>query len=228
MLRDDGVSVRLNSIGADSLGRVRPDRSRRQQMARALRLGDPAVDRRRRCKLPDRLWQRPGRCGGDSDDAEDAEELARETIAQTFSDMANQALAENLQIPPTISVSQGERIFVYVRQDLDFSALYEIPSTEALKEIRRERGLRLSIAARTTVRIISSIARSTPLKAFLDDPGSRRDLGQSAWPGLCRASRRRPHGVPPYPGAHDRRDREHRRARRRRRRTSSSAAPIRS
>ena len=59
---------------------------------------------------------------GDSDDAEDAEEIARDTIAQTFSDMANQALGENLRIPPTISVSQGERIFVYVRQDLDFSA----------------------------------------------------------------------------------------------------------
>ena len=29
----------------------------------------------------------------------------------------------------------------YVRQDLDFSALYEDPVTEALKEIRRERGL---------------------------------------------------------------------------------------
>ena len=36
---------------------------------------------------------------------------------------------------------QGERIFVFVRQDLDFSALYEDPVTEALREIRRERGL---------------------------------------------------------------------------------------
>ena len=79
---------------------------------------------------------------GDSDDAQDAEELARQTIAQTFSDMANQALGEFLKIPPTISVSQGERIFVFVRQDLDFSAMYDDPVTEALREIRRERGLR--------------------------------------------------------------------------------------
>jgi type IV secretion system protein VirB10 len=55
--------------------------------------------------------------------------------------MANQALGDSLRIPPTISVSQGERIFVFVRQDLDFSALYEDPVTEALREIRRERGL---------------------------------------------------------------------------------------
>ena len=78
---------------------------------------------------------------GDGDDAQNAEELARETLAQTFSDMANQALGDSLRIPPTISVSQGERIFVFVRQDLDFSAMYEDPVTEALKEIRRERGL---------------------------------------------------------------------------------------
>ena len=78
---------------------------------------------------------------GDSDDAQNAEELARETLAQTFSDMANQALGDSLRIPPTISVSQGERMFVFVRQDLDFSAMYEDPVTEALKEIRRERGL---------------------------------------------------------------------------------------
>ena len=53
--------------------------------------------------------------------------------------MANTVLAENLRIPPTISVPQGERIFVYVRQDLDFSAMYDDPVTEAMKEIKRER-----------------------------------------------------------------------------------------
>jgi len=74
-----------------------------------------------------------------SDDAARGEEIARETIAQTFSDMANTVLSENLRIPPTISVSQGERIFVYVRQDLDFSAMYDDPVTEAMKEIQRER-----------------------------------------------------------------------------------------
>jgi type IV secretion system protein VirB10 len=53
--------------------------------------------------------------------------------------MANTALSENLRIKPTISVHQGERIFIFVRQDLDFSAMYDDPVTEAMKEIQRER-----------------------------------------------------------------------------------------
>ncbi|TIW69476.1 MAG: conjugal transfer protein TrbI, partial [Mesorhizobium sp.] len=80
--------------------------------------------------------------GDEKDDAKRGEELARDTIAQTFSDMANQALSENLRIPPTISVSQDARIFVYVRQDLDFSAMYDDPVAEAMKEIKRERGFK--------------------------------------------------------------------------------------
>jgi type IV secretory pathway VirB10-like protein len=48
-------------------------------------------------------------------------------------------LSENLKIPPTISVPQGERIFIFVRQDLDFSAMYDDPVTEAMREIKRER-----------------------------------------------------------------------------------------
>ena len=47
------------------------------------------------------------------------------------------------------------------------------------------------LQAADDIRTISSIARSTPLKAFLDDPARRRDFGQSAGPSLCRASRRR-------------------------------------
>ncbi|RVL45729.1 TrbI/VirB10 family protein [Sinorhizobium meliloti] len=137
LIRDDGVSVRLNSIGTDSLGRSgltgHVDNKWRERFGSAIMLSvvgagasfltgygsDEAFD--------------------NDSEAQRGEELARETIAETFSDMANQALSENLRIPPTISVSQGERIFVYVRQDLDFSAMYDDPVTEAMKEIQRER-----------------------------------------------------------------------------------------
>jgi len=139
LIRDDGVTVRLNSIGADSLGRSglsgRVDNKYRERFGSAILLSIVGAGASYLTGFGS------GQAfGNDNDDAEDAEALARETIAQTFSDMANQALSENLRIPPTISVSQGERIFVYVRQDLDFSALYDDPVTEALKEIRRERG----------------------------------------------------------------------------------------
>lgn len=137
LIRDDGVSVRLNSIGTDSLGRSgltgHVDNKWRERFGSAVMLSvvgagasfltgygsDEAFD--------------------NDSEAQRGEELARETIAETFSDMANQALSENLRIPPTISVSQGERIFVYVRQDLDFSVMYDDPVTEAMKEIQRER-----------------------------------------------------------------------------------------
>lgn len=139
LIRDDGVTVRLNSIGADSLGRSgltgRVDNKYRERFGSAILLSIVGAGASYLTGFGS------GQAfGNDNDDAEDAEALARETIAQTFSDMANQALSENLRIPPTISVSQGERIFVYVRQDLDFAALYDDPVTEALKEIRRERG----------------------------------------------------------------------------------------
>jgi type IV secretion system protein VirB10 len=139
MLRDDGVSVRLNSIGADSLGRAgltgRVDKRFRERFGAAILLSIVGAGASYLTGYGSEA------AAGDSDDAQNAEELARETLAQTFSDMANQALGDSLRIPPTISVSQGERIFVFVRQDLDFSAMYEDPVTEALKEIRRERGL---------------------------------------------------------------------------------------
>lgn len=139
LLRDDGVTVRLNSIAADSLGRAglagRVDNKFRERFGAAILLSIVGGGASYLSGYGSQA------ATGNGDDAQRAEELARQTIAQTFSDMANQALGESLRIPPTISVSQGERIFVYVRQDLDFSALYEDPVVEVLREIRRERNL---------------------------------------------------------------------------------------
>jgi type IV secretion system protein VirB10 len=139
MLRDDGVSIRLDSIGADSLGRSgltgQVDNKFRERFGAAILLSIVGGGASYLAGYGSQA------ASGDNNDAENAEEIARNTIAQTFSDIANQALGDSLRIPPTISVSQGERIFVFVRQDLDFSALYDDPVTEALREIRRERGL---------------------------------------------------------------------------------------
>ncbi|TIT21171.1 MAG: TrbI/VirB10 family protein [Mesorhizobium sp.] len=139
LIRDDGVSVRLNSIGTDSLGRSGVtgivDNKWRERFGSAILLSIVGAGASYLTGYgSDEAF------GDEKDDAKRGEELARDTIAQTFSDMANQALSENLRIPPTISVSQGERIFVYVRQDFDFSAMYDDPVAEAIKEIKRERG----------------------------------------------------------------------------------------
>ena len=61
---------------------------------------------------------------------------AQQTISQTMSDMANQALKDSINIPPTIHIDQGSEIMVFVRRDLDFSSLYPDPVKEALYEIR--------------------------------------------------------------------------------------------
>jgi type IV secretion system protein VirB10 len=143
LLRDDGVTVRLNSIGTDSLGRSGltgvVDNKWRERFGSAILLSIVGAGSSYLTGYGSGSYSSSGNGETDSDRAA---ELARETIAQTFSDMANQALAENLKIPPTISVHQGERIFVYVRQDLDFSAMYPDPVEEALKEIKHERGIR--------------------------------------------------------------------------------------
>jgi type IV secretion system protein VirB10 len=140
LIRDDGVSVRLNSIGSDSLGRSGitgfVDKKFKERFGAAIvlsvvggvtsfvtGLGSDAV----------------GTVAGST--TQSAEETARQTISETFSDMAKDALSDQLKIPPTIHVDQGERIFVYVRQDLDFSALYKDPVEEELEAIKHERGL---------------------------------------------------------------------------------------
>jgi type IV secretion system protein VirB10 len=143
LLRDDGVTVRLNSIGTDSLARSGltgiVDNKWRERFGSAVLLS--IVGAGSSYLTGYGSGQYSSGSGNGESDSDRAADLARETIAQTFSDMANQALSENLKISPTISVHQGERIFVYVRQDLDFSAMYPDPVEEALKEIKHERGL---------------------------------------------------------------------------------------
>jgi len=143
LLRDDGVTVRLNSIGTDSLGRSGltgiVDNKWRERFGSAVLLSIVGAGSSYLTGYGSNQYSSSSTNG--SSNSDQAAELARQTIAQTFSDMANQALSENLKIQPTISVHQGERIFVYVRQDLDFSAMYPDPVEEALKEIKHERGL---------------------------------------------------------------------------------------
>ncbi len=142
LIRSDGASIRLNSIGADSLGRSgmtgNVDKHFIERFGNAILLSIVGGG----ASYLTGYGSGSSAASSTQTDAQRAADIARNTIAQTFSNMANQALSDGLKIPPTISVAQGERIFVYVRQDLDFSALYPDPVDEALKEIKRERGYR--------------------------------------------------------------------------------------
>ncbi|MBD3849162.1 MULTISPECIES: type IV secretion system protein VirB10 [Bosea] len=68
-----------------------------------------------------------------------ARQIAAQNVAQTLTNIAQDALRNTIAIPPTIHLDQGSRIIVFVRRDLDFAALYPDPVREALQEIRRER-----------------------------------------------------------------------------------------
>jgi type IV secretion system protein VirB10 len=143
MLRADGVSVALGSYGTDGLGRSGlagdVDNHYPERFGSAILLslvggvssfvaglnsdGQTAV------------------AGGGSYIQQQAQSQAQQTIAQTMSDLANQALKDSINIPPTIHVDQGTRIMVFVRRDLDFSGLYQDPVKEALNELRRSRAV---------------------------------------------------------------------------------------
>ncbi|EIM26515.1 type IV secretion system protein VirB10 [Microvirga lotononidis] len=143
MLRADGVSVSPGSYGTDGLGRSGlagdVDNHYPERFGSAILLsvvggvssfiaglnsdGQSAV------------------AGGGSYIQQQAQTQAQQTIAQTMSDLANQALKDSINIPPTIHVDQGTRIMVFVRRDLDFSGLYQDPVKEALNELRRSKAV---------------------------------------------------------------------------------------
>lgn len=138
LIRQDGASIALGSQGSDALGRAgmtgHVDKHFRERFSSSILLsiigGGTSYA----------IGQRSNRMNYYSNDRDGADE-ARQTIAQTFSDMANTALRENINIPPTVTVDQGASIFVFVHHDLDFSEFYQDPVTEAIKQIKKERRL---------------------------------------------------------------------------------------
>jgi type IV secretion system protein VirB10 len=65
-----------------------------------------------------------------------ARQIAAQNASQTITQLANEALKNSINIPPTIHVDQGARIMVFVRRDLDFSSLYPDPVKEMIKELK--------------------------------------------------------------------------------------------
>ncbi len=136
LIRDDGVNIRLNSFGSDGLGRIgltgHVNKKFRERFGSAILLSIVGAGASYATGYGESAT-------GGLSRSRNGEDLARETIAKTFSNMANEALRDGLQVRPTISVHQGANINVFVRQDLDFSAFYDDPVTEELRKIQRER-----------------------------------------------------------------------------------------
>ena len=69
-----------------------------------------------------------------------ARQIAAQNTSQTLTSIANEALKNSINIPPTIHVDQGAAIAIFVRRDLDFSSLYPDPVREMIRELQRGRG----------------------------------------------------------------------------------------
>lgn len=141
MLRSDGVSVQLGSIGTDELGRTGMtgivDNHYVKKFGSAILLSVVGGA----TQFLANYGQRNSSNNEDeeNEDGQNAREIAAQQISQSLNNMAEEALKDNLQIKPTIHVDQGSRVIVFVRRDLDFSSLYPDPVKEALRELRRER-----------------------------------------------------------------------------------------
>jgi type IV secretion system protein VirB10 len=155
ILRSDGVSVQLGSYGTDDLGRSgltgEVDKHYFERFGAAIMLSvigggaqyignlgtnqsnnqqtststfDPATG------LTTTTTTSPNQ------NDQYARQIAAQNASQTITQLANEALKNSINIPPTIHVDQGARIMVFVRRDLDFSSLYPDPVKEMIKELR--------------------------------------------------------------------------------------------
>jgi type IV secretion system protein VirB10 len=157
MLRSDGVSVQLGSMGADELGRTGMtgivDKHWVEKFGSAIllslvggtaqfiaNLGQDNQSGQNQSSTIDPNTGQPVLVQGQpNQNALYARQIGAQQVSMTLNRIAEEALRDSINIPPTIHVDQGSRIMVFVRRDLDFSAFYPDPVKEALREIRHER-----------------------------------------------------------------------------------------
>ncbi|NTF59352.1 TrbI/VirB10 family protein [Agrobacterium rhizogenes] len=139
-LRSDGTSVALGSYGTDDLGRSGlsgfVDKHYLERFGAAAVLSMVGGVSSFVAGLNS---DGSSSSGSSSSTSSDAQTQAQQTLSQTMAEMANIALKDSINIPPTIYVDQGTEIMVFVRKDLDFSSLYPDPVKEAVNELRRAR-----------------------------------------------------------------------------------------
>jgi type IV secretion system protein VirB10 len=157
LLRSDGVSVQLASIGTDSLGRAGSsgfvDNHYLERYGSAVLLSLVGGVSQFIAGLGQSSQSQQGRTITVTDPVSgqtstttiqpdsmlgNARQIGAQQVSQTLANLANEALKNSISIPPTIHINQGTPITVFVRRDLDFSLFYPDPIREALSEIKAE------------------------------------------------------------------------------------------
>lgn len=111
-----GVVVNLDSPGSDALGRSGVDGEVDKHWGE--RIGNAF--------LLSLIQDAIGYAATRGNNQNGSSQMYFQNTQQTGDNMANTILKESLQIPPTITKKQGERVAIFVARDLDFSAVYDL------------------------------------------------------------------------------------------------------
>jgi len=160
LLREDGVSVQLGSIGTDDLGRAGKagfvDQHYVERFGASILLSvvggasqfiatlgqQSQLNNQQNTTqsytdpvtgLTTTITSQPNQ------NLLNARQIGSQQVSQSLTKLAEEALKDSINIPTTIYVDQGTRIVVFVKKDLDFSLLYPDPVKEALRELKHER-----------------------------------------------------------------------------------------
>ena len=111
-----GVVVNLDSPGSDALGRSGVDGDVNKHWGE--RIGNAF--------LLSLIKDAIGYAATRGNDQNGSQQMYFQSTQQTGDSMASTILKDSLQIPPTITKNQGERIAIFVARDLDFAAVYDL------------------------------------------------------------------------------------------------------
>ena len=160
LLREDGVSVQLGSIGTDDLGRAGQggfvDQHYIERFGASILLSVVGGASQFIATLgqQSQLNNQQNTSQSYTDPVTgitttvqsqpnqnllNARQIGSQQVSQTLTKLAEEALKDSINIPTTIYVDQGTRIVVFVKKDLDFSNFYPDPVKEALRELKHER-----------------------------------------------------------------------------------------
>ncbi|SDR63671.1 type IV secretion system protein VirB10 [Rhizobiales bacterium GAS113] len=201
VLRADGVSLALGSYGTDDLGRSGltgdVDRHYLERFGSAILLTmvggasqyvvglgqkNQSNGQQTQTSFTDPVTGRVVTTTTQPNSSQNnGQQIAAQAVGNTMNQIAQEALKDSINIAPTVYVDQGTPIMVFVRRDLDFSALYMDPVKEALIALKHpgparpappSRPRQPSSPDRSTSRERAELRRGT--SASLDGAARRR------------------------------------------------------